>query len=793
MNSTRAKERQSPAEERRTAAEVECDERGLIIRWSTEAEALLGFTSADMRGQPVTILAAPDERRTLADRGHAGDRMLAPVIRLCRKDGRTRECRVLVHPSARNGGWTVLMAPAAQNPDTHDVDAAVLEALFSQSPVSLCVYDPDLHLRRYNPAALGKQGIFSQQSLGLRPHEVWPESNAGDFEVCMAEVLRSGIPHIGFEKRGHPPDDPDNEHVFTNSAFRLNDREGHILGLATTSVEITEQRVAEERIALLAEASTLIGTSLDVMRTGQQLADITVPRFADATAVDVLAPVIAGEEPDASVADLRRIGLRHTGTARADSDARARHLFYPYPPSAAERLSDPQPRRMETVLPGYAGEPLDRGAGQPAHALVAPLCARGVVLGLVTFYRLGHGNSFSDFDVLTVRDLASRAALAIDNARRYLREHGAARTLQRSLLPRRFPQRSAVETAHYFAPTASRADWFDVIPVSSSRVVLVMGTTGEPDVAGAAAIGRLGAAVQTLADMDLAADEVLARLHALATRIAGERSPDTEPQERSSLLTETAFVYAVYDPVSGRLTLASAGHPLPVVATPDGSAQAVALSPGVPLGTGDDFAGSVEVDLPTGSTLAFYTPTVEASDGLAADDVPPLLRAAISSVGEAPVEHLMNEAVAGLAGASTQGALLLVRTRRLDEEDVATWELPSDPAVVGTARSLAARQLDTWGLEEASFVTEMVVSELVTNAIRYARGPVHLRLIRDRVLTCEVSDATTTAPHLRYARAGDEGGRGLYLVAELTRRWGTRFSKTGKTIWTEQIIRTAAT
>ncbi len=758
----------------------------MIIRWSTEAQALLGFTSADMYGQPVTGLVAPDQRSTSAGWGHAGDRMLAPVIRLYCKDGRTRECRVLVHPSARVGGWTVLMAPPAQDPEPDDVGAAVLEALFSQSPVSLCVYDPDLHLRRYNPAALGKQGIFSQQSLGLRPHEVWPDSNAQDFEVCMAEVLRSGVPHVGFEKRGHPPDDPDHEHVFSNSAFRLHDREGHILGLATTSVEITEQRVAEERIALLAEASTLIGTSLDVMRTGQQLADITVPRFADATAVDVLAPVIVGEEPDPSVADLRRIGLRHTGTARADSDTRAHHVRYPYPPSAAERLADPQPFRMKTVLPDGAGEPLYRSGGQPAHALVAPLCARGVVLGLVTFYRLGDGSSFSDFDVLTVRDLASRAALAIDNARRYLREHSAARTLQRNLLPRRFPQRSAVETAHYFAPTASRADWFDVIPVSSSRVVLVMGTTGEADVAGAAAIGRLGAAVQTLADMDLAADEVLARLHTLATRIAGERSADTE--QRSSLSTETAFVYAVYDPVSSRLTLASAGHPLPVVTTPDGSAQAVELSRGVPLGAEDDFAGSVEVDLPTGSTLAFYTPTLEASDGLAADDVPPILRAVILSVGEAPLEQLMNEAVAALAGASTQGALLLVRTRRLDEEDVVTWDLPSDPAVVGTARSLAARQLATWGLDEASFVTEMVVSELVTNAIRYAQGPIRLRLIRDRVLTCEVSDGSTTAPHLRYARLGDEGGRGLYLVAQLTQRWGTRFSKTGKTIWTEQVI-----
>nr|WP_250280007.1 ATP-binding protein [Frankia sp. Cppng1_Ct_nod] len=97
------------------------------------------------------------------------------------------------------------------------------------------------------------------------------------------------------------------------------------------------------------------------------------------------------------------------------------------------------------------------------------------------------------------------------------------------------------------------------------------------------------------------------------------------------------------------------------------------------------------------------------------------------------------------------------------------------------------RDID-WGLEPVAFTTELVVSELVTNAIRHARAPLQLRLILDSSLICEVSDASSTAPHLRRARTFDEGGRGLFLVAALTQRWGTRQTLCGKTIWAEQSI-----
>ncbi|MER6437129.1 PAS domain-containing protein [Streptomyces sp. NPDC001185] len=772
-----AAERQSSAKLRQDA-EVVMDQRGVITHWSAAAQDLLGYTESEMRGRPASSLLST-ARHTPSEVGDTTDGACdAPVLLRCR-DGRTRACTIRIRPAPHeSGGWRIRVAPAPERPRVRTVDEAVLEALFSKSPTSLCVYDTELHLRRYNPAAGGKQGVFTADSIGLSPHELWPESNSKEFETCMAEVLESGTPVIGFEKRGRPPGDPGHEHVFTNSVFRLEDHAGHVMGLATTSTEITEQRIAEDRIRLLADASTLFGTSLDMMETGQQLADLSVPRFADATAVDVLATFLTGRDADHSATDLRRIGLRHrASTTASDGGSRIHQARYPFPPTSGPRLAELEPHRVETVLPHDDGEPLYPGTSgtRRTHALVVPMKAHGDVVGVVTFYRLGLENPFSDFDVLTARDLAARAALSIDNARRYTHEHSAVRALQRELLPHGTPEQSAVRTAHFFAPASAGANWFDVIPMPGARVALVLGTTSEAGLSGAAAIGRLGTAVHTLTDMDLGPEEVLSRLDLLVTRISAERG-DAATTESDTRVT---CVYAIYDPISGRLSVASAGHPLPRAAGPDGRMHSLGLSPGEPLGSTADRSGSAEIQLPAGSTLAFCTP------GFPGDRS---LTRALSSAPAAPLDEVKNDVVRETQGAvPPQGAvLLLARTLRLGEDRMASWNLPSDPAVVATARQLVDRQLADWGMEEAAFVTELVVSELVTNAIRYTKGPIQLRLIRDRALICEVSDASTVAPRLRFARTGDEGGRGLYLIAQLTQRWGTRFGDDGKTIWTEQ-------
>ncbi|MFI9542817.1 PAS domain-containing protein [Streptomyces sp. NPDC052016] len=783
MSTTRATSQHAPARRLPTNAEIVIDQHGAMTGWSGEAHDLLGFTASEMLGKAVGSLLA-DQRSAYSDEtGHVGRERGAPVVLRCR-DGHTEACQVRIRPTELSAGsWSVSLTPVAEASEVQAVDDAVLDALFTRSPTSLCVYGTDLRLRRFNPAAEGMQGVFGHGSIGLMPHELWPNSNSDVFESGMRRVLETGVPLIGFEKRGHPPDDPGHEHIFANSVFRLEDPAGRVVGLATTAVEITEQRVAEERIALLAEASAVIGASLDVMETGQQLADVAVPRLAGAATVDLFSPVISGEDPTPADKELLRVGMRFAGETSGHGSSG--QPGFPYPSAVSALVQDLEPRRTAIELPDDDGEPLYRGTGgkQSAHSLVIPMTARGSVLGFVSFYRLGLSDPFSDFDVLTARDLVSRSALSIDNARRYTREHSAARGLQRDLSPQDITDQSAVETAHYFAPAASNANWFDVIPVSGARVALVLCTTNEAGLRGAAAIGRLGAAVHALSDLDLDPEEVLARLDALVSRISGAHTSDPGTRDGADGF-DLRCVYAVYDPVAGKLSIASADHQPPIVAHPDGRVHLLTTPVGPPLGMAGSRESATEVDLEARCTLAFTT-----APNSTADTTETLMRV-LSSTAETSLEELKQN-ILGATFSDFSGpggtVLLLARTQRLDENHLSTWDLPSDPAVVATARNLVQQQLSVWGLEAAAFVTELVVSELVTNAIRYANGPISLRVIRDHhALICEVSDTSATAPHLRYARSSDEGGRGLFLIAELTQRWGTRFSDNGKTIWTEQ-------
>jgi hypothetical protein len=355
------------------------------------------------------------------------------------------------------------------------------------------------------------------------------------------------------------------------------------------------------------------------------------------------------------------------------------------------------------------------------------------------------------------------------------------------------PRQAAVEVASRYLPAPFRAgiggDWFDVIPLFGARVALVVGDVVGHGIRASATMGRLRTAVRTLADVDLTPDELLTQLDDIVLRLDREASTDddADPAEESDGEVGATCLYAVYDPVSSRCSVARAGHPAPTLATPDGRVDLLDVPAGPPLGVGGLPFEVAEFDLPEGSVLALYT------DGLVeAPDRDPdvgyaLLRDTLTGPGE-PLEETCDSAVRRLLSdrRTDDAALLLARTRALSPDRVATWELPADPAVVARARELASAQLSAWHLDDAAFVTELVVGELVTNAIRYGDPPVRLRLIRDAALICEVSDGSSTAPHLRRARVFDEGGRGLLIVAQLTERWGSRHTGTGKTIWAEQ-------
>jgi CHASE3 domain sensor protein len=560
---------------------------------------------------------------------------------------------------------------------------------------------------------------------------------------------------------------------------------------------------SRKRLELLCEASVSVGTVLDVEQTARELAQVAAPRFADFTTVDLLAPVLRGEEPPPGSTQLRRValvgvrqdaplhdvgdlmalgpstpevrGLR-TGRATIDADLRTSPHWGSREPERAARI-------------------LDYGI----HSLIrAPMLARGVMVGTVGFWRC-RPEPFGQDDVALAEELAAKAAVAIDNALRYTRERSTALTLQRHMLPQRLPSPSAVEVASRYLPagpqTGVGGDWYDVIQLSGSRVALVVGDVVGHGLHASATMGRLRTAVRTLAEVDLPPEEVLTYLDDLVLHLAndddlgdGHRADDAGDEVSMADLGATCL-YAVYDPVSRRCSLATAGHPLPVVLAPDGTVRLVSGHVGPPLGIGGLPFEATDLELDAGSVLALYTDgLVEARHRDIDLGLAELRRALVRP--RATLEEACDTVIGSLLPErpADDVALLLARTHALPPEQVATWQIASDPAQVEHARKLAVEQLDAWGLAEAGFVTELVASELVTNAIRYGEPPIQLRLIRDRALICEVSDGSSTTPHLRHARTFDEGGRGLLLVAQLTQGWGTRQTTTGKTIWCEQTL-----
>ncbi|TDU02029.1 serine phosphatase RsbU (regulator of sigma subunit) [Streptomyces sp. 846.5] len=694
-------------------------------------------------------------------------------------------------------------------PESGDAaDRLVVEWAFAQSPVTMAIFDTEVRYWRLNPASGRIMGAQEPELRGRLLSETLPENQAAEgYLRHLRQVVETGAP-VSYESLIKLPT-TSREYSSTSWMWPVRDPSGTVCAVAIAAFDSSEQHWARQRLSLLNEAGTSLGTSLDVALTGAELARLAVPRFADLVTVDLLEDVLKGAEPvlrsvDGSVA-LRRIAHEsiNAGVPETVVELGGIDTYPPFSPAA---------RALATGLAvlGGPGDPdHDRWlAEDEARAamvrrfklrwyLAVPLRARGLTLGVVVFIRRGSQDPFDPDELLLAEELASRAALCVDNARRYTREHATALALQRNLLPAGLPEQAAVEITSRYLPADPSAgvggDWFDVIPLSGTRVALVVGDVVGHGINASATMGRLRTAVRTLADVDLPPDELLVHLDDLVSHLGAEedaaraRVGSGHPEESGIAVTGATCLYAVYDPVSGRCTVASAGHPPPVVLVPGGTPEVVRLSPGPPLGVGGLPFEATELELPEGSLLALYTDGLVESRERELDAGLDVMRRALSAPS-ASLDAACDSIFTTLLSKhpADDAALLLARTRLLGADQVATLDIADDPACVAEARKWAGTTLAGWGLEEAAFVTELVVSELVTNAIRYGQEPVQLRLVRDRTLICEVSDGSNTAPHLRRARTFDEGGRGLLLVAQLTRSWGTRQTARGKTIWAEQ-------
>ncbi|MFE4997871.1 SpoIIE family protein phosphatase [Streptomyces mirabilis] len=785
---------------------------GLVDQWSLRAEQLFGISPERALGMdPIEAFFEPDQRergqRKMAEildgREWTG---VVPFRMPAAEDGEPGAeglAEVYVMPTTTEDGEraAVCIVVDVRTLRSIETDLAASQAIFGQSPFGFLLIDMDLRVRRANKRFASVFGGNVESHRGRTVHDYLPRSEADRVAATLRRVLETGDSITDMHVTGFIPGSDDRRHWSIN-LYRVHSGTGRPIGIAWLGTDITSRRAAareaaaaRRNLALLNEAGARIGNSLDLETTARELLDVVVPGFCDLATVDLYQGLLAGDETPRALAD-GSAELRRVAFASAVSDAPfiggpapvtvgAVH-HYPFNSPCADALRTARPQHV----------PAEDG-GLIQSTLAVPMVAHDTVVGLAQFSRTKGSEPFGDRDRALAVELAARAAVCIDNARLYRREHERALILQRSLLPPGDPEASGLDIACRYLPgnaaTEVGGDWFDVIELPGHRTALVVGDVMGRGLRAAVAMGELRTAVRTLALLDLEPAEVLSALDEIARGLGTpggvQQATRAARQPRDADLSEVYLatcVYAVYDSVTRRCTFANAGHLPPVLVEPGESALMLDVPPGMPLGVGGEPFEEVEVELPEGALLALYT------DGLVESRDHPLdegLQAFVGALTDPsrPLEDVCDHVLNTLDTHHGEDdiALLMARVQGLPADSVGDWTLPREPRSVGRAREYARTQLTAWGLEPLVDTAELLVSELVTNALRYGEGEIRLRLLLDRTLVCEVWDAGLVQPRRRRARDTDEGGRGLQLVGLLSASWGSRRTPRGKTVWFE--------
>ncbi|MET8585220.1 SpoIIE family protein phosphatase [Streptomyces collinus] len=604
-----------------SVAAVALDTTGRIVFWTPQAEELFGYTAEDVLGKyAAQMLIRPEHLQAVVGlftevletgRGWAG---AFPILH---KDGSSRLTEFRTMRLLDDVGDVYALGIAADHSRLQRVetDLALCERLINQSPIGLALLDPDLRYLLVNPALERIDGIPAEEHIGKPLAEAVPFLDVNTVESALRQVLTTGTPLLDQYHVGRPPVDPDHEHAWSLSLYRLEDPGGRVLGAAASVVDVTERHHAaaeadraRRRLALIADASTRVGTTLEVEQTARELADICAPVLADVVAVDVLDYALA----------FRRVRRPENGPELFRALAlKAAH------PTVALRAADPpgdlaayDGDRLVTLCV-HTGRPVlvrhvgardlpriarDAEAGAllaraGVHSYLAvPLIAHGEVLGALDLKRTRNPLPFDEDDVVLAGELAGRAAVAIDNARWFQSVRNTALTLQRSLLPDHSPHHTGLELASRYQPAQATSevggDWYDVIPLAGDKTALVVGDVMGNGIDAAATMGRLRTATCAYADLDLEPAAVLQHLDKITC--------DLEHYIVTCL-------YAVFDPHTGRCTIANAGHMPPALARPGRPATFLDLPAGAPLGVGGIAFEATTTELVPDDLLVLYT------------------------------------------------------------------------------------------------------------------------------------------------------------------------------------------
>lgn len=600
------------------------DADGNVAEWSLAAQDVLGYAPEEVIGRHAKPLLVPEPNWELAEqlsrRVLAGEAVVA-TLPVRHRDGHFVEMEMWICPAADRQGRTGILAIAVQTSAVRHMrdSLAALEGLFSQSPIGLALLGPDLRFLRVNKALARMNGVPAHDHLGKRLPEVAPGINAAALETVMRQVLAQGEAVVDVRRTGRTPADPEHERTWSCSYAPLLDNAGNRLGLVASLIDITEgQRAqveaerARRRFALLAEAGTRIGTTLDLRQTAEEVVHLLVPRLADSADVHLREEVMDPEEATASTQGvMRRVAMSFTDPS-APTEALAVGLTYQVPiGSVYERvIAEGQPMNLyQTDIPALVSDPRSERlrtflGTRIGSARLVPLVARGKVLGAVVVTRTRDREPFDQQDCVLIDDLVARAALNIDNALMYTGQREAALTLQRSLTNSALPDVTGLELTGRYLPTSDHqvgGDWFDAIALPRGRTGLVIGDVMGHGIHAAAVMGQLRTAVRTLARQDVPPARMLVSLDAAVADL-GENEMAT-------------CVYAIHDPATGECLIARAGHPPPAVVDARGTVAFLDGPPGTPLGTGVRDFRTERVPLGPGGLLVLYTDgLIEARD-----------------------------------------------------------------------------------------------------------------------------------------------------------------------------------
>ncbi|AZP21343.1 SpoIIE family protein phosphatase [Streptomyces aquilus] len=791
-------------------AVVVVDRAGLVSHWSRGARRLFGAAKEEAIGRAAVDLlpvsgALPDEEDTVAYGVYDGYDGLGPDLESS-LGGR------LAYPAAGRARLTV-----AEGGDRLDVlwwaypligpgDERLLVLAADADALKADAPDDEIAVERIAPAFALHTDFPGAEELARRLPEILPSMSVGEGARIVSQILELGYPVLEFSQNDRVPVTPD--WGVPRRAERRARRERAARAAADglplprdiaeqdgEDAEDLEYAAVRERLEFLNEVSGRIGTSLDLSKTIIEVSRAVVPRFTDVAGTYLREQVVAGEGFPEGVPDTttmwHRVAVEHTDEPGRWDDVVPVGEAMPFPahtpffqcmttgePVLVPRISEEMGHAIAAQFEKRDIRPLITHRSM----LVVPLKARNVVLGFMILLRHPERVEFNDMDRVTGAELAARAGLVLDNARMYTYQESVAETLQDSMLPHIPPRMAGCDIATRYLPGTLLGrvggDWFDSVKLPGARTALVVGDVMGHGLNSAAMMGQLRTAVQTMAAMDLPPAQLLRNLDDLAQRLG-----DTY------LAT---CLYAVYDPIASEVHIANAGHIPPVIVhAADGRSELLDLPTGAPIGVGGVPFEAVRVRVQPGDRLVMCT------DGLVevrGEDIGVGLATLCESAAHpaASMDDACDTIIRALntcGGRKDDVALLMARLNGIAPDDVAEWRLAVDPIEVGRARATVREQLHEWGLGRLADTTELMVSELVTNAVRHSHSrPVELRLVRGETLLCEVDDDDHELPTLRNAGADDEFGRGLRVVSTLAREWGASRTNAGKTVWFEQTL-----